>query len=92
MCFLVEISEEILEGIQSAWHNIVTPVNVSQLTTLLIESNYDLNKTMKLRQQFTEGFDIGYRGPTDRADNSQNIPLSVGTPTDRWNKVMQEVK
>ena len=40
---------------------------------------------------FTEGFDIGYRGKTERQDISENIPLRIGSKTELWNKVMKEV-
>ena len=41
---------------------------------------------------FSEGFPIGYEGPTDRADYSNNILLRTGSPTELWNKVMKEVR
>ena len=42
---------------------------------------------------FTEGFDLGYRGPMERKDNAANIPLrNMGTPSDLWDKLMKEVK
>ena len=41
---------------------------------------------------FSEGFDFGYRGPTNRRNSSENIPLKLGTKTDLWNKIMKEVE
>ena len=41
---------------------------------------------------FQNGFDIGYEGPTARADNSENIPLMVGDKYELWKKLMKEVK
>ena len=56
-------------------------------------SSYDGNKAVKLVKGFEEGFGIGYSGPQERADTSNNLPLkNIGTKTDLWNKVMKEVK
>ena len=41
---------------------------------------------------FTNGFDIGYRGPLIRQSKSQNIPFTVGNKVILWNKIMKEVK
>ena len=71
--------------------NIVTPVNVKLLEQLLIEHKYDRAKTKFLIEGFTEGFDLGYVGPRDRRSYSNNIPLNIGTPTEMWNKIMNEV-
>ena len=43
-------------------------------------------------QGFTQGFDIGYRGPLDRTDQADNLPFRIGTKLDLWNKVMKEVE
>ena len=51
----------------------------------MIKSSYLVNG-------FTNGFDLGYRGPEDRRDLSENIPLRIGTATHLWNKIMAEVK
>ena len=71
---------------------IVTLINAQVLEQMLIESNYDKTKTNKLVQGFTNGFDLGYRGPLQRQDTSANLPFRVGTPVDMWNKIMKEVK
>ena len=73
-------------------NNIITPIKVEQLEKLLRETNYDEEKTDYLVNGFKNGFDIGYRGPTDRQDTSDNIPLRVGTKVDFWNKIMKEVR
>ena len=50
-------------------------------------------KSSSLVNQFTRGFDLGYRGPINRKDQADNIPIrGVGDPIDRWNKIMKEVK
>ena len=53
---------------------------------------YDRDKSANLIKGFTEGFDIGYRGPTNRQNTSNNLPLRVRSCTELWNKVMKEVK
>ena len=72
--------------------NIVTPINVSALQHYLEISKYDKEKSQKLITGFTEGFDLGYRGPLLRRNVSQNIPLSIGNEKDIWAKIMKEVK
>ena len=41
---------------------------------------------------FEQGFDIGYRGPLNRKDDSDNIPFTVGDEFDMWEKIMKEVQ
>ena len=72
--------------------SIVTPVQVDVLKHYLIESNYDKKETEFLTDGFTNGFDIGYEGPTNRHDQAQNLPLKVGSLEDIWQKLMDEVK
>ena len=74
--------------------DIVTPIQVEELKKLLLESGYDRDKSNYLIQGFTDGFDIGYRGPKTRQDTSMNLPIKegVGSKTELWNKVMKEVK
>ena len=64
------------------WTDVVTPVNVNQLARLLEESLYPKQLTDKLVKQFKQGFDLGYRGPLDRQDKSDNIPLRIGDATE----------
>ena len=45
-----------------------------------------------MEKGFSKGFDIGYRGPTNRQSNSKNIPLKVGSEVVLWNKIIKEVK
>ena len=72
--------------------DIVTPINIASLRKLLLQSDYNFDKTKMLLDGFTRGFDIGYRGPTNRKHTSNNLPLRVGSKTELWNKVMKEVK
>ena len=71
---------------------IVTPINVRKLSEHLRASKYPTDKARKLIQGFTEGFDLGYRGPKIRRDTSQNIPITVGSNLEMWQKMMKEVK
>ena len=84
--------QEILNHEDLDWTSIVTPINVEALQTLLKQTNYNRRKSKFLIQGFQQGFDIGYRGKTNRRDTANNLPLGeVGTNIDLWNKVMQEV-
>ena len=58
----------------------------------MTEANYHPEKTDKLIKGFKYGFDLGYQGPTKRRDTAANIPITVGSATDMWNKIMKEVK
>ena len=85
-----------MEGEEYRNHNlvdIITPVKVEILEQLLIESRYDEDETRFLVNGFTHGFDIGYEGPLNRSDTSQNIPFKegVGSKHELWEKVMSEV-
>ena len=73
--------------------NIITPVNVNKLEHLLNISKYNSEELVFLVDGFRNGFDIGYEGPTDRQDYSENIPFkSVGSSKELWEKIMKEVK
>ena len=72
--------------------NIFSPVNYQVLEELLHETNYDKNKTKFLVDGFKNGFDLGYRGPENVKQKSQNLKFSIGNETELWNKVMKEVQ
>ena len=72
--------------------DIVTPIDPVKLRTLLVESNYDKDETEELCTGFEKGFDIGYHGPRQRKDYAHNIPITVGSKLDMWNKIMKEVE
>ena len=72
--------------------NVVSPIDYSKLDELLTLSNYDKDETIFLTQGFKNGFSIGYQGQQDIRQKSPNLPLTVGTEVDLWNKVMKEVK
>ena len=71
--------------------SIITPLDVTAFEDMLIEANYDAEEMRFLLDGFTNGFDIGYQGPSVRQSYSENIPLSVGTNQDLWDKIMKEV-
>ena len=83
--------EEVLYFSNPDYTSIITPVDVDVLERLLITTNYDREETDFIVNGFRQGFDLGYQGPTDRADYSNNIPFSVGNKVVMWNKVMTEV-
>ena len=72
--------------------DVVTPINVPVFIRKLRESNYPLDEIAFLELGFTEGFDLGYEGLTQRSSTSNNIPFTVGDEIDLWNKLMKEVK
>ena len=55
--------------------NIVTPLKVHKFAELLHESNYNKEESEFLVDGFTNGFDIGYQGPSVRQSESENIPF-----------------
>ena len=67
-------------------------VNVGNLDKLLKLSEYDNNKSEFLVKGFTHGFRLDYQGPTDRHDESKNLPFHVGNKDILWHKVMKEVE
>ena len=83
---------QILNFTEPNWEEICTPINTQALARLLSESNYDKGASEYLIEGFSHGFDIGYRGPAERKDESSNLPFRVGNPTELWNKVMKEVE
>ena len=74
------------------WNNIVTPIKIDQYQYWLEKYEYPTDKINYLLNGFKCGFDIGHRGPLRRKSNSQNIPLSVGSHLEIWNKVIKEVR
>ena len=73
--------------------NVVTPVDVSRFESLMIELNYDSEKTKFLVDGFTNGFDISYRGDENVKLTVPNLKFKeLGDSVTLWNKVMKEVK
>ena len=59
---------------------------------LLRDSAFPAQEREFLVNGFSDGFDIGYRGPTIRKSQASNLPFTVGNSTILWNKLMKEVK
>ena len=71
--------------------DINTPINTDELERLLKLTKYNKEETEFLIDGFRHGFSLGYQGPQKRKDLSDNIPITVGSKVDLWNKVMKEV-
>lgn len=71
--------------------NIVTPIKVATFEQYLKETHYDPDKTNFLVKGFSEGFALGYQGPSQVKLTARNLKLQIGTETHLWNKVMKEV-
>ena len=71
--------------------NIHTVVNAQALKELLVKAKYNTNEVKFLYKGFTEGFDIGYRGPIHRRSESKNILFTVGDKFKMWEKIMKEI-
>ena len=90
--FIADGKEEVLMYENLNLTDVVSPVNVTELSRLLTSANYDKQKTRFLVQGFTEGFSIGYQGPMKVKHRSPNLKFrGVGNRTVLWNKVMKEV-
>ena len=61
--------------------NIVTPVRVNEYRTLLQDAGYDRKKMRFLVNGFTNGFSLGYAGPTKVKRYSPNLKLRIGSAT-----------
>ena len=72
--------------------SIVTPVNVDKYEQLLIQSNYNKNKRLKLVKGFREGFLLHYEGEKNITKTAPNLKIRIGSLHDIWEKVMKEVK
>ena len=70
----------------------VTPVRVEVLRELLTQTNYNPAETRFLVNGFSRGFSIGYRGPLNHQDTSNNLPFTVGNKFELWDKIMSEVQ
>lgn len=67
-------------------------MNVKEYAKLLQQSGFDQSKSNELIDGFTNGFDLGYRGPRKVKLQANNLKLHVGSKIELWNKVMHEVK
>ena len=86
------VAEQCEEPCNNVLDDIVTPIKIGPYHEMLTSTKYDKIKTDQLIKGFKEGFDIGYRGPMDRKDLADNIPLTIGNKSDLWAKLIKEVK
>ena len=71
---------------------IFTPIQPDKLRSLLEETGYNNEEIKFLHKGFSEGFDIGYRGPKCVKYTAPNLKFTIGDETELWNKVMKEVE
>ena len=63
------------------------------LNKLPIKSGYDVKKKNYLIEGFTKGFSMEYKGVLEKERRfAPNLKLRVGSKTELWNKVMNEVE
>ena len=75
-----------------SYMTLLQPICVEELQDLLSRTGFCQSKTKQLVAGFRHGFDFGYRGPHKRKDTSPNIPITVGSEQEMWDKLMKEVK
>ena len=94
MFFLTDVyySADLDRIVNHDLNTIVTPLDVGKFAHYLRVSEYDQTESEFLIDGFTNGFDIGYKGPEVRHSRSHNIPFTVGDKFDMWDKIMKEVK
>ena len=90
LCILV--SEDLLNAVNLDIEYVVMPVDTKRLEKLLIQPNYPEQERSFLVQGFREGFDLMYEGPTARKDTVKNIPFTVCSSFELWQKIIKEVK
>ena len=83
---------EVLQYSNLDLENVISPVNYSNLESLLKESAYDPVETAFLVDGFKNGFDLGYRGEDKPKIESKNLKFTIGNEVELWNKVMKEVQ
>ena len=73
--------------------NIQTPVDADKFDQLLKEANFDKNKREFIVNGFSNGFSLEIEDdPNDVTREAHNLPLTIGTKTELWNKLMKEVE
>ena len=65
---------------------------MNSLNKYLRDSKYNVEKSKFLVDGFSQGFDLGYRGPLEVNQTSPNLKFIIGDPIELWNKVMKEVQ
>ena len=72
--------------------NIITPVNADRFRELLIEANYNPEKTDFLYRGFKYGFSLEYEGEKYVKKTAPNLKIRIGSKMEIWNKIMTEVE
>ena len=90
-CFML-ILEKPLYSENFDLENMITPVNADLYECLLIQAEYPANKIKYLVVGFMNGFDIGYRGPSNVKRKARNLKFTIGDEVILWNKRMKEVQ
>ena len=85
--------EEVLYYENFDLETVPTPVDVDKFESLLLEADYPKEEIKFLCDGFRNGFSLGYEGPQDIKQKSQNLKFHQGgDKVQLWNKVMKEVK
>ena len=71
--------------------HICTPIDASRFGAILRETNYPEDKIKFIEEGFSQGFPLGYVGPDNVKQTSENLKLRIGDKFELWNKVMEEV-
>ena len=71
--------------------DVVTPINHVTFGKLLREANYDDEATQFIENGLKFGFRLQYNGAKNVQVKAPNLKLNVGSKTELWNKVMNEV-
>ena len=71
--------------------HIFTPVDAKRFCDLLQETSYPDSKIKFIKEGFSQGFSLGYEGPDNVKQTSENLKLRIGNKFELWNKVMKEV-
>ena len=75
----LSVTPDIAEEAYFDLTSVNTPVHTATLARLLRDTNFDHTETEFLVDGFTNGFSLGYQGPQDRRDLSNNIPSQSET-------------
>ena len=70
----------------------VMPVDTVALCKAFQSTLLDQDEADFILDSFENGFELGYGGPTQTWNLSDNIPFTVGDKFDLWDKVMKEVR
>lgn len=67
-------------------------MNAGKFRNMLQETKFDPGEIKFIHEGFVNGFDMGYRGPTERQSTANNLKFTVGNKLQLWNKIMKEVQ